>query len=178
LAAGLAVGAAGALKLFAWPVAVVLVAWAATRGRRHVAAAAVPALAVPVAALLPAFLVERDAVMENVVRFPLGRGLVTTPAQSPLIGRLIAEALPGGRLIALALLGLTAIAVGGWLLRRPPRDARHAAAVCAVGLGAAIVLAPSTRFGYSLYPFALLLWMPGLARPSGRRGVDRTDDVP
>jgi hypothetical protein len=159
---GLAVGAAGALKLFAWPVAAVLVVLAATRGRRPALACAVPALGLPVLALVPAFAVDADAAVENVVRFPLGRGLVTSPAQSPFPGRLIAEGLPGGRAVAAALLILAVLAVAGWLLRRPPRDAAAAAVVCAAGLTAAILLLPSSRFGYLLYPAAYALWLPAL----------------
>ncbi|PZF82319.1 hypothetical protein C1I93_30675, partial [Micromonospora endophytica] len=39
----------------------------------------------------------------------------------------------------------------------------HAAAlVCGYGLLAAILLMPTTRFGYLLYPIAFLLWAPPL----------------
>src|SRR5262249_56558668 len=51
---GLAIGAAGALKLFAWPVAVVLLVLAWHHGRRAALSYAVPALGVPAPALLPA----------------------------------------------------------------------------------------------------------------------------
>jgi hypothetical protein len=168
LAAGLAVGAAGALKLFAWPVAVVLVAAAATRGRRPALACAAAGVGLPVLVLVPAFLVEPDAAVENVVRLPLGRGLVTSPAQSPFPGHLIAVGVPGGRMIVAGLLGLAVIALAGWLLRRPPRDAAAAAVVCAVGLSAAILLLPSTRFGYLLYPVAYAMWVPALRHPATR----------
>ncbi|MFU8851312.1 glycosyltransferase 87 family protein [Micromonospora sp. SL1-18] len=159
--AGLAVGAAGALKLFAWPVAVVLVCWAATR--RAGVRAALGALGLPVLALLPALLVDRDALVENVLRFPLGHGLVTSPAQSPFPGHLIATALPAGRVVAAALLIAAGVAIAVQLLRRPPRTAATTALICGYGLLAAILLMPSTRFGYLLYPIALLVWAPALA---------------
>jgi len=166
--AGLAVGAAGALKLFAWPVAVVLVCWAATR--RAGLRAALGALGLPVLALLPALLVDRDALVENVLRFPLGHGLVTSPAQSPFPGHLIATALPAGRVVAAALLVTTGVAIAVRLLRRPPRTAVTTALICGYGLLAAILLMPSTRFGYLLYPIALLIWAPALAgRPALQR---------
>ncbi|TYB36835.1 DUF2029 domain-containing protein [Micromonospora sp. AP08] len=167
--AGLAVGAAGALKLFAWPVAVVLVCWAVTR--RAGLRTALGALGLPVLALLPVLLVDRDALVENVLRFPLGHGLVTSPAQSPFPGHLIATALPAGRLIAAALLVAVAVAIAVRLLRRPPRTAAATALICGYGLLAAILLMPSTRFGYLLYPLALLVTAPALALAERRPDV-------
>ncbi|MFC0029791.1 glycosyltransferase 87 family protein [Micromonospora chaiyaphumensis] len=167
--AGLAVGAAGALKLFAWPVAVVLVGWAVTR--RAGTRTALGALGLPVLALLPVLLVDRDALVENVLRFPLGHGLVTSPAQSPFPGHLIASALPAGRLVAAALLAAVAVAIAVRLLRRPPRTAAATALICGYGLLAAILLMPSTRFGYLLYPIALLVLAPALAPAEHRPEV-------
>jgi hypothetical protein len=161
--AGLAVGLAGALKLFAWPVALVLIVWGLTR--RAGARVAAGAIGLPVAALLPALLVDRDALTENVLRFPLGHGLVTSPAQSPFPGYLIASALPAGRLIAAALLGAAGVAIAVRLARRPPRTAVATALICGYGLLAAIALMPTTRFGYLLYPLALLTWAPALHHP-------------
>ncbi|MBQ0903694.1 glycosyltransferase 87 family protein [Micromonospora sp. U21] len=160
--AGLAVGLAGALKLFAWPVALVLIVWGLTR--RAGTRVAAGAIGLPVAALLPALLVDRDALTENVLRFPLGHGLVTSPAQSPFPGYLIATALPAGRLIAAALLVAAGLAIAVRLARRPPRTAVATALICGYGLLAAIALMPSTRFGYLLYPLAMLTWAPALHR--------------
>ncbi|WP_435823712.1 glycosyltransferase 87 family protein [Micromonospora parva] len=160
--AGLAVGLAGALKLFAWPVALVLIVWGLTR--RAGARVAAGAIGLPVAALLPALLVDRDALTENVLRFPLGHGLVTSPAQSPFPGYLIASTLPAGRLIAAALLVAAGLAIAVRLARRPPRTAVAATLICGYGLLAAIALMPTTRFGYLLYPLALLAWAPALHR--------------
>lgn len=151
---GAAVGAAAAMKLFAWPVLLVL---AFFMFRRRFL---IPAIGVPVAALLPSLLIDAQAVVENVIRFPTGGGLVTSPAASPLIGYLIAGNLPHGRLIALSLLGVAGLGIGAYLLRRPPRDAAAVANVCAVGLLAAILLMPATRFGYLLYPVAFAFWAP------------------
>ena len=168
-AAGLAVGAAAALKLFAFPVVVVLavLALATGNGRRFLPGA----VGLPVLALLPAFLVDGDAFVENVIRFPLGHGIVTSPAQSPFPGYLIAQAVPGGRYVAIGLLAAVALAIAVLLVRRPPRTAATAALFCGYGLLAAILLMPTTRFGYLLYPLALLVWAPALgaalSRPTG-----------
>jgi hypothetical protein len=163
--AGLAAGTAAALKLFAWPVAAVLLVHALTRGRPAFARFAAGAIGLPLLALLPAALVDGRALLDNVVGFPLGRGLVTSPAQSPFPGHLIAQWLPGGRAIAAALLVAAAVAIGVLLLRRPPRTAADAALICGYGLLAAILLIPSTRFGYLLYPIALFAWVPALRAP-------------
>ncbi len=163
---GVAMGAAAAMKLLAWPVALVLGAYALVRrsGGRYAAGAA----GLPVLALIPALLVGPAAFVENVIRFPTGHGLVTSPAASPLLGWQIAQHVPAGRTVALVLLLLAGLAVGLWLLRRPPRDAGSAALISATGLLIAILLMPSTRFGYLLYPVALALWALPL-RPASVR---------
>ncbi|BCY15602.1 glycosyltransferase 87 family protein [Actinoplanes sp. L3-i22] len=159
---GVAVGAAAAAKLFAFPVVAVLAVLALVtgRGRRFLPFA----VGLPVLALVPPLLVNADSLIENVLRFPLGHGLVTSPAQSPFPGYLIAQHLPGGHVLASALLGGAALVIGWLLLRRPPRDAGRAALFCGWGLLAAILLMPTTRFGYLLYPVAFLVWAATLSR--------------
>lgn len=172
---GVAVGTAGALKLFAWPVAAVLLIHAVVIGfapdrRWHSGPArrlALPAIGIPVAVLLPVVLVGPAAVWENVVRFPLGMGLVASPAASPLPGHLVATSVPGGRWVAAALLGVAAVALVVWAWRRPPRTAAAAASLCAVGLLVAILLMPATRFGYLLYPAGFAVWAVAVGRVAG-----------
>jgi hypothetical protein len=177
LGAGLAVGLAAALKLFAWPVMLVLLVHAVVRSRPQPGRPArwsvgprfaVAALGLPVLALVPAQLVDSAALVENVLRFPLGDGLVTSPAQSPFPGYLIAQALPGGRGIATALLVGAGLLIAVVLVRRPPRTAASVALFCGYGLLTAILLMPATRFGYLLYPVAFLAWAPALRTPDPR----------
>lgn len=162
---GMAVGAAAACKLFALPVVAVLVVFTTVTGawRRFLPGA----LGLPLLALVPPLLADADALVENVLRFPLGHGLVTSPAQSPFPGYLISQNLPGGRYIAAGLLVSAAIGIGIGLLRRPPRTVRAAALFCGYGLLAAILLMPTTRFGYLLYPAALLFFAPALSKDTG-----------
>ncbi|GLZ01482.1 hypothetical protein Acsp02_87330 [Actinoplanes sp. NBRC 103695] len=164
-AAGLAVGAAAALKLFAFPVVIVLAVLAVVTGRwrRFLPGA----IGLPVLVLIPPLLTDADAFVENVIRFPLGHGLVASPAQSPFPGYLIASSVPGGRYVASALLVLAGLAIAALLLRRPPRTAASAALFCGYGLLVAILLMPTTRFGYLLYPIAFLVWAAALSRPTG-----------
>ncbi|MFD1323643.1 glycosyltransferase 87 family protein [Micromonospora sonneratiae] len=178
-AAGVAVGLAAALKLFAWPIGLVLLVLAATRGRRTFLRLAAGTVGLPVLALVPAQLVDSAALVENVLRFPLGHGLVTSPAQSPFPGYLIANTVPGGRIVAAVLLVAAGLTIAVWLARRPPRTAAAAAVVCGYGLLTAILLMPSTRFGYLLYPVALLALAPALrrAQPSPVETPDRVDPL-
>ncbi|GAA1589627.1 glycosyltransferase 87 family protein [Actinoplanes couchii] len=159
--AGVAVGVAAACKLFALPVVAVLVLYALfTRSWRLLPGA----LGLPLLALVPPLLVAPDALIENVLRFPLGHGLVTSPAQSPFPGYLISQIEPGGRYLAMGLLGLAAVVIGALLLRRPPRTAASAAFFCGYGLLTAILLMPTTRFGYLLYPAALVFFALALSK--------------
>jgi hypothetical protein len=160
-AAGVAAGVAAAFKLFAFPVVAVLavVALTARRGRRFLPWA----VGVPAAVLVPPILMNGDALVENVVRFPLGHGVVRSPAQSPFPGYLVSATIPGGRYVAAALLVAAAGIIAVLLVRRPPRTAATAALICGYGLLAAILLMPTTRFGYLLYPAALLVWSPALS---------------
>ncbi|MDA1386405.1 MULTISPECIES: glycosyltransferase 87 family protein [Glycomyces] len=166
-AAGLAIGAAGALKLFAWPAAVVIAfllwrngdlqSWRSLRAinvRRYLAGFALPVAAT----MLPVLAVDARGFFDNVIAFGLGHGVVTSPAQSPLPGFLIAQYVPSGDLIAPALLGLAALVIAGLIWVRPPVTAASAALWCTAGLSAAFLLMPSTRFGYLLYPVVLLGW--------------------
>jgi len=211
-AAGLAIGLAGSLKLFAWPVALVLIALAAATGAgradavatllgrsadlhgaqsrrdramrsrhrsadlRAAARCAAGAIGLPILVLIPAFAVNRDAAIENVVRFPLGHGIVQSPAASPFPGHLIASDVPAGHTLATLLLAVAAIAIGGWLVWRPPRDAGAAAGIAAWGLLAAILVIPSTRFGYLLYPVAYACWVPALRPVPATTGAATTTE--
>jgi hypothetical protein len=169
--AGVAIGAAAGCKLFAFPVLVVLAALAVATGRLR---SFLPgALGLPILVLIPPLLVDVDAVIENVLRFPLGHGVVTSPAQSPFPGYLIAQHLPGGRLITIALLAAVAVVIGVRLLRRPPRTATTAALISGWGMLAAILLLPTTRFGYLLYPIAFLVWAPALTSDVSRRAFSK-----
>jgi hypothetical protein len=156
LAAGLAVGAAAALKLFAWPAAVVIgfLLWRRGGLRRYLGGFAIPVAVT----MIPVLAVDARGFFDNVIAFGLGHGVVTSPAQSPLPGFLIARHVPGGELIAPALLGVAALAIARLLWTRPPASAAAAALWCAAGLSTAFLLMPSTRFGYLLYPVVLLGW--------------------
>jgi hypothetical protein len=91
--------------------------------------------------------------------FPLGLANVTSPAASPLPGHLIATTGHTGHLIAVGLLILAGVIIATLLVYRPPRDVASAAWYLIIGLTLMFVLAPATRFGYFIYPAALLAWL-------------------
>ncbi|MGK5637441.1 FkbM family methyltransferase [Streptomyces sp. URMC 126] len=158
--AGMAIGAAAALKWTAWPLLPVAVALlAATRGKRHAVRSVIMAGAVLILAVLPVALAHPHSFLEHLVLFPLGEGGTPTPAASPLPGHLLAALIPSGTALAVAALAAAALAVGISLLVRPPMHTLAAADRLALGLVAAMCLAPATRFGYLVYPIVLAGWV-------------------
>ncbi|WP_408648681.1 MULTISPECIES: glycosyltransferase 87 family protein [Streptomyces] len=154
--AGLVLGAAAALKWTAWPaLPVALALIAVRRGGQPALRYAAVALSTATAAVLPFALANPAGFYRSVIAFPLGLTNTTSPAASPLPGHLLATYVPGGRVIALALLAVSALLIAVWLVVRPPGTARAAAARLALGLGLAMALMPATRFGYLVYPLVL-----------------------
>ncbi|WP_260146009.1 glycosyltransferase 87 family protein [Streptomyces sp. 2132.2] len=159
VAAGLALAGACALKWTAWPAVPVVMALLAHRaGLRAAVRSALVGLAGTAVALLPGLLFSPRAMAEQVLAFPTGRGDFTTPASSPMPGRLLADLGPAGWYAAVGLLLAGGLAVGVSLLLRPPRDLVGAADRLALGLSLAFLLAPAGRFGYLALPVLLVVW--------------------
>jgi Glycosyltransferase family 87 len=157
---GLALGVAAAMKATAWPAVLIAVVLVAARDGRKPAgkllAAVVAVLAVvvgPVAAVSP------SALTDNTISFPLGLASVKSGAVSPLPGVLLSQSGHAGHLIATGLLALAGLAVLVGLVMRPPRTVRAATWWLIVALLLMFTLAPSTRFGYYIYPLGLWIWM-------------------
>ncbi|UIZ15798.1 MULTISPECIES: hypothetical protein [Streptomyces] len=175
-AAGAALGAAAALKWTAWPaipVALALLAAAfrsADRGEGHrpadraAARCGLVALLTAAVLVLPAALRDPGAFRAHVVDFPLGLTDAVSSAASPLPGHLLATHVPGGRTLALLLLGVSALLLALSLVLRPPATPADAAARLALGLLLAIAFMPASRFGYLVHPLVLVVW--AAARPT------------
>jgi len=163
--AALVLAVACAMKSTAWAAVPVLaiMAWVAYAPRIALrfttttvgATGMLTLLAAPAALATPTAV---KAVKQNLIDFPLGLTKHKTPAASPLPGHLIAGLGSVGHYAAVALMVLAAVAFAAWILLRPPRDARDAAWRLAVGYAVMFALDPSTRFGYFIYPLALLGW--------------------
>jgi hypothetical protein len=174
VAAGLALGAAAAMKATAWPgllVAVVLLA--ARDGRRAAVSLAATGLAVVAAVVGPVAALGPRSLVQNTIAFPLGLASIKSQAVSPLPGRLLAETGPTGHLVAVALLALAGLAVLASLVIRPPRTVPAAIWRLIIALTAMFVLAPATRFGYFVYPVGLLVWLEvsRMGRTAGAGGA-------
>ncbi|MFI7099155.1 glycosyltransferase 87 family protein [Streptomyces sp. NPDC050161] len=178
--AGLALGAAAALKWTAWPaIPVLVIMFAVTRGKRAAVKCALGSIGLAVISAIPVALVDGGAFYQNVVLYPLGLGSAASSAQSPLLGSLIVSLVPNGKAVTVVLIALSALGVGISLLVRPPRTTVAAANRLSMGLILAIVLSPATRIGYLIYPVVLLVWprfAAGLA--SWREGDDREVTAP
>ena len=158
--AGLAIGVAAAAKATAWPAVVVAAVLIGVRDGRGpmlrflgATIAACAALIGPVAILWP------SALVANTIMFPLGLASIKSAAASPLPGHAIAETGHVGHVIAIALLVLAGLAIMVSLVVRPPRDVPSTTWRLVIGLTLMFLLAPATRFGYFIYPGALLIWL-------------------
>jgi hypothetical protein len=164
---GLAAGAAGTLKLTAWPLALVLGAAQRDRSGRRVVTPyvlALAAFAVPV--IVAGFVPDPSGFVANVVKFPLGLASVKSPAASPLLGQVLTTVFPAsGHAVTAALLAVGAVAVLVIAWRMPPTSPFAAARLTGLALLLATVLAPATRFGYLIYPINLLAWAYLLVGP-------------
>jgi hypothetical protein len=163
LAAGAALGVAASMKITAWPLAA-LAFWVARdadgrRGRRPSLLVLGGLAAVMVPAVLPTALSNLPAFVENVVRFPLGLAGIRSPAASPLIGHLIVSFFPGmHELVTLAVAGAGAVVFGYVLVRHTPATPGALARFLGWAMTVAILLAPTTRVGYFLYPLDFFVW--------------------
>jgi phosphatidylinositol alpha-1,6-mannosyltransferase len=115
--------------------------------------AACAALIGPVAILWP------SALVANTIMFPLGLADIKSAAASPLPGHAIAQTGHAGHVIAIALLVLAGVAIAVSMVVRPPRDVPSATWRLVIGLTLMFLLAPATRFGYFIYPGALVIWL-------------------
>jgi hypothetical protein len=113
-----------------------------------------------VAVCVGPFAVHPKSLVDNTIRFPLGLASVQSAASSPLLGHVISSTWhSAGHTIVVVLLVLAGVAVALSLVFRPPRTVARAVVLLAGAMTLMFVLAPSTRFGYFIYPAALAIWL-------------------
>src|ERR1700761_3250161 len=158
--AGLAFGGAASMKATAWPAVVVAISLALARdGKRSAAIMTGVAAGVFVVLVGPFAALQPESLVKNTISFPLGLASVASQAVSPLPGHLIADTGHLGRLCVIAALVLVALAIAASLIFRPPKTVPAAVTRLVVALTVMFVLAPATRFGYFIYPGAILAWL-------------------
>jgi hypothetical protein len=160
LAAAIVLGLACAVKATAWPALPIITAMLAARNGARAATRFVVAATITMAALVaataPGSVTAPGALFENTVLFPLGMTRHQTQARSPLPGHLLAATGAAGRWGAIGLLCAASLATGLSLVVRPPADTQAAAWRLAVTLALLFAVAPASRWGYFVYPAALL----------------------
>ena len=169
--AGIVLGLTVAMKVTAVVPVVLAVAMFLTLRRPRTALAFAGAAAGTAAlTVLPFLLVDAEALVRNVLLHPAGLESARLLATTPFPGVLLAESGVLGRAGGVALLAVVAAALLVGIARRPPREVRAVLEWSALCLLAAILLAPSSRAGYLLYPLVLIV----VARTAGpwRRGAD------
>ena len=170
--AGLALGIASAMKATAWPALVVAFALLYVRDGQRVAWRFIAvALSVVIVIVGPFAVLKPGSLVKNTILFPLGLASVRSQAASPLLGHVLAQTGVIGHTIVVILLIGSGLAIAVSLVIRPPRDVPAATIRLVLGLSAMFVLAPSTRFGYFIYPAAMVLWL--LAAQAGRQATAR-----
>ena len=172
LTAGLALGIASAMKATAWPALVVAFALLYVRDSRQAAwRFTLVALSVVIVIVGPFAVLKPGSLVKNTILFPLGLASVKSQAASPLLGHVLAQTGVIGHTIVVILLIGSGLAIAVSLVIRPPRDVPAATIRLVLGLSAMFVLAPSTRFGYFIYPAAMVLWL--LAAQACRQATAR-----
>src|SRR5690242_21662493 len=160
------------MKATAWPALVIAFALVFVRdGKRIAWRFAAVALAVVVVIVGPFAILKPGTLIWNTIPFPLALASVRSQASSPLLGHVLASTRLIGHPIVVILLVGSGLAIAVSLVIRPPRDVPAATVRLVLGLSAMFVLAPSTRFGYFIYPAAMVLWL--LASQSGRALAER-----
>jgi hypothetical protein len=171
VAAGLALGIASSMKATAWPALAVAFALLYVRdGKREAWRFTAWSLAVVAVIVGPFAVLRFGALVKNTILFPLGLASVKSQAASPLLGHVLAQTGRLGHTLVVVALIASGLAILVSLFVRPPRDVPAATWRLVIGLSAMFVLAPSTRFGYFIYPAALVLWL--LIAQAGRKSVE------
>ena len=171
IAAGLALGIASSMKATAWPALIVAFALLyVTAGQREAWRFTVVALSVVTVIVGPFAVLRPGSLVRNTILFPLGLASVKSQAASPLLGHVLAQTGAVGHTVVVILLIGSGLAIAASLVVRPPRDVPAATVRLVIGLSAMFVLAPSTRFGYFIYPAAMVLWL--LVSLAGRKSAD------
>jgi len=176
LAAGIALGIASSMKATAWPALAVAFTLLYVRDGKRIAWRFL-AISLAVVAIIvgPFAILKPGSLVKNTILFPLGLASVRSQAASPLLGHVLAQTGVIGHTAVVILLVGSGVAVAASLVIRPPRDVPSATIRLVIGLSAMFILAPSTRFGYFIYPASMIVWL--LVAKEGRRVAELAESA-
>jgi hypothetical protein len=124
-------------------------------------------LVVAIPTIFPFALRGPFALIDDVVLFPLGLSAIPTTAASALPGHVLVTWFPSLSRTLPVLVGLIlAIFLARHLYRRTPGTVSQVCTLSGVVMSALILLAPSPRVGYLLYPVNFFVWAYLLAEPA------------
>jgi hypothetical protein len=168
-ASGVVFGIASAMKFTAWPLAALaLFAARGRNGERRPLLMLAGMVVVAVPTIFPFALRGPFGLIDDVVLFPLGMSAIPSTAASALPGHVLVSAFPSlSRALPLSVGIVLAVFLARHLYRRPPHTAAEVCMIAGVVMSALIVLAPSPRVGYLLYPINFFVWAYLLAEPAG-----------
>lgn len=163
--AGLLTGLACAMKLVAWPFALALALMTIARRSRAEAIGFITASTAVVGALVVPFVIASPSgFVIHELAFPADMAPTGSPAATPNVGRLLADTVPQGRWVAIAVVLAAVVVFCARMVIRPPTDERAVAWSTAAALITAAVLLPASRVGYVVYPLAMCLFAVGYGR--------------
>jgi Glycosyltransferase family 87 len=157
---GLALGIASAMKFTAWPVALLaLFAARDRRGQRRPLTMLAGILVVAIPTIFPFALRGPFALIDDVVLFPLGLSAIPSTAASALPGHVLVTWFPSlSRALPVSVGLILAVVLARHLYRRTPSTVSQVCTISGVVMAVLILLAPSPRVGYLLYPVNFFVW--------------------
>jgi hypothetical protein len=172
LAGGVAMGVAASMKITAWPLALLALMVVTDKNGKHDNKARsfylLGLLGIFLPVVIPAVFDNVGAFVDDVVKFPLGLAGISSPADSPFLGHVVIVLFPKLHRVFTVVVGSASVVLGGIaLFKWRPRNVQQLCLFTGLLSGFVILLAPSSRIGYLLYPVNLLAWS----------GMMRADDA-
>jgi hypothetical protein len=135
-------------------------------------------LVVAIPTIFPFALHGPFALIDDVVLFPLGLSAIPSTAASALPGHVLVTWFPSlSRALPVSVGLVLAVVLALHLYRRTPSTVSQVCTISGVVLSVLILLAPSPRVGYLLYPINFFVWAYLLAEPAQGAELLGPDDV-
>jgi len=166
-ASGVVFGIASAMKFTAWPLAALaLFAARGRNGERKPLSMLAGMVVIALPTIFPFVLKGPEALVDDVLLFPLGLSRVPSTAASALPGHVLVSLFPSlSRVLPLSVGLVLSVLLVRHLARHTPRTMSSVCNIAGVVLSVLILLAPNPRVGYLLYPINFFVWAYLVAEP-------------